>query len=112
MEGKEEVFLYSHGIKIWMLTLGFCALILTRVLRSWVTQNVPERSDLLVPGLSGAQWRLGVSIILGTLSLATLCEAVPNTNGSSGRESSCNAGNTGDMGLIPGSERSHGGGKW
>ena len=46
------------------------------------------------------------------LSLATLCEAVKNTSGSAGKESSCNAGNTGDMGLIPGSERSLGGGKW
>lgn len=51
VEGKEEVFLYSHWRKIWMLTLGFCALILTRVLRSWVTQNILECSELLVPGL-------------------------------------------------------------
>ena len=51
VEGKEEVFLYSHWGNIWMLTLGFCALTLTRVLRSWVTQNVLECSELLVPGL-------------------------------------------------------------
>jgi len=32
-------------------------------------------------------------------------------NGSVGKESTCNAGNTGDLGLIPaGSERCHGGG--
>ena len=29
-------------------------------------------------------------------------------DGSAGKESTCNAGDTGDMGLIPGSGRSHG----
>lgn len=71
-----------------MLTLGFYALILTRVLRNWVTQNILECSELLVPGLSGVQGRLAVSIILGTLSLATLCEAAKNTDGSTSKESS------------------------
>ena len=33
-------------------------------------------------------------------------------NGTAGKESACNAGDTGDTGLISGSGRSHGGGKW
>ena len=33
-----------------------------------------------------------------------------STRGSSSKESACNAGDTGDMGLIPGSGRSPGGG--
>ena len=50
-----------------MLTRGCRALVLSQVLRSWVTPHVLERSEFMVPRLGGVQWRSGVSIMLGTL---------------------------------------------
>ena len=44
------------------------------------------------------------------ISLKGIKHTKPFPDGSTGKESTCNAGDTGDMGLIPGSGRSLGGG--
>ena len=62
---------------------------------------------------SSRAWLWDLSKILEPLQLAKFCYFChPFPNGSVGKESACNAGGTKAAGLIPGSGRSPGGGKW
>ena len=94
------------------LRKGACVVLSCGVVVSSVLGN-KGRAWSLPESPSSRAWLWDLSKILEPLQLAKFCYFChPFPNGSVGKESACNAGGTKAAGLIPGSGRSPGGGKW